>query len=252
MKNEIRKIKHDYGIEYISERREKKRDVLLVILTLTVYYLHCLYLGCKKGHVLLNEFQIFLFIFYISFIIIYLNNHHLERLLIVSNIGIQLERNSLFQHQLKFICISDVKNIFINEAIYIFEICPYLCITLRNNKLIVLFDNFNLGMKNLVNIYRDLKRVIVPNGHEKFKSVKALHFQEEEKYGNGEEQNCPAPNYVNSTYNNSSSEEENIFKLLNFNSCENYKMNNKIRESRKIKEFDIYISKKLALDIMNS
>ncbi|EUD67260.1 hypothetical protein C922_02410 [Plasmodium inui San Antonio 1] len=252
MKNEIRKIEHDYGIEYVSERREKKREVLLAILTLTAYYLYCLYSGCKKGYVFLDEFQIFLFLLYISLIIIYLNNHHIERLFLVSNIGIQIERKSWFRHRLKFICISDIKSIFINEAIYIFEICPYLCITLQNNKLIVLFENFNLGMKSLVNIYRDVKRVIVPREKEDFIDLKAEEVKEQEKDGSREEQNCTVPNEVCSTNNPSSSEEENIFKLLNFNSCENYKMNDDVRERRKIKTYDIYINKKLALDIMNS
>eukprot|EP00366_Plasmodium_knowlesi_P001919 XP_002259416.1 hypothetical protein, conserved in Plasmodium species [Plasmodium knowlesi strain H] len=254
MKNEIRKIEHNYGIEYVSERREKKREVLLAILTLTAYYLYCLYSGYKKGYVSLDEFQFFLFVLYISFIIIYLNNHYIERLFLVNNIGIQIERKSCFRHRLKFICISDIKNIFINEvgAIYIFEICPYLCITLRNNKLIVLFENFNLGMKSLVYIYRDVKRVIDRSYKEEFIGVKAVEVKEQEEHGSREEQNCTVPNEVCSTNNPSSSEEENIFKLLNFSSCDNYKINDEVRERAKIKTYDIYINKKLALDIMNS
>ncbi|SCP04739.1 phosphatidylinositol N-acetylglucosaminyltransferase subunit H, putative [Plasmodium ovale] len=264
MKSEIRNIEHVYGIEYISEKKEKRKNVFFVILAFSLYYIYYLYEGCKKGFFLLDELQILLFVAYLSFIVAYLNNHHLEKLFLVNNVGVQIERKNWYHHQLQFICLKDIRSVFINEAIYIFEICPYLCITLKSNKFIVLFEHFNLEMKSLVQIYRDMQRVIFCSNNKILKDVKATYIKkgkedeeeqngiEEGKSGSWDDQNCSPPSDSHQPSNNPSSEEDNIFKLLNFSSCESYKIDNKIREANKIKTFDIYMSKKLALEIMNS
>ncbi|SBT71506.1 phosphatidylinositol N-acetylglucosaminyltransferase subunit H, putative [Plasmodium malariae] len=252
MKNEIRKIEHVYGIEYVSEKKEKKKKVLFVLIILSLYYMYNLYAVYKKGYFVFNEFQIFLFVTYLSFIVVYSNNQCLEKLFLINNVGIQIEKKDLFQRQLKFICLNDVKSIFINEAIYIFEICPYLCIILKNNKFVVLFENFNLEMKSLVNIYRDMKRIVFYNDYKKLRGVKAVDIKEE-KGENEEENNFVFLDDVAYAANiKSSSEEENIFKLLNFSSGENHKINDKSQELEKMKIYDIYINKKLALEIMNN
>lgn len=48
MNNEIRKIVHTYGIEYICEKREKKNIILFIIVTFSLYYIYYLYLVSMK------------------------------------------------------------------------------------------------------------------------------------------------------------------------------------------------------------
>ncbi|CRG96464.1 phosphatidylinositol N-acetylglucosaminyltransferase subunit H, putative [Plasmodium gallinaceum] len=243
MKNKIRRIEHLCGIEYISEKKEKRKFVFFVLFIFSLYYMYYIYTAHKQGYLTIDEFQILLFFLYILLIITYLNNYSIEKLLLINNIGIQIEKENLFKHHLKFICANDIKSVFINEVIYIFEISPYLCLTLKNNNLIVVFEDFNLEMKNLVNIYRDIKKTFFFDDYKKLTNVKAEFIKNEEE--------SITHNDTYSAKNNSSSE-ENIFKMLNITSCENFKINNQINFSPKKKTFDIYINKKLALEIMNN
>ncbi|CDU17865.1 phosphatidylinositol N-acetylglucosaminyltransferase subunit H, putative [Plasmodium yoelii] len=257
MNSEIRKIVHTYGIEYICEKREKKNIILFIIITFSLYYIYYLYLGYKKGIFIINEVQIFILFFYILLIITYLNNYSIEKLFLINNVGIQIEKSSWLQHSLKFICISDVKRIFINEVIYIFEICPKLCIVLKNTKSLVIFEDYQLGIKNLIMIYRDMKSVIFDEDNLELKNIKVMDVEnknieivkkDDEIY---KEQNSSSLNntcnlsdiYVNS---------DNIYKFIKSNSFEKCMIKNKTNQNKITKTFDIHISKKLAIEIMNS
>ncbi|KEG02342.1 hypothetical protein YYE_03081 [Plasmodium vinckei vinckei] len=186
-----------------------------------------------------------------------------EKLFLINNVGIQIEKNSWLHHSLKFVCISDVKRIFINEAIYIFEICPNLCIVLKNTKSLVLFEDYRLGIKNLVMIYRDIKGVVFGEHNLELKNIKAVDVEEknndivreqEEGYKEkniiDEESNSLSSNTCSS--NNSYVNNDNIYKFIQSNCFENCIIKNKINKNNIMKTFDVHISKKLALEIMNS
>ncbi|CAD2092236.1 phosphatidylinositol N-acetylglucosaminyltransferase subunit H, putative [Plasmodium vinckei lentum] len=256
MNSELRKIVHTYGIEYICEKKEKKHIVLYIIVIFSLYYIYYLYLGYKKGILIINELQIFIFCFYILLIITYLNNYSIEKLFLINNVGIQIEKSSWLQHSLKFICLSDVKRIFINEAIYIFEVCPNLCIVLKNTKSLVLFEDYRLGIKNLVMIYRDMKSVVLDEHNLGLKNIKAVDVEEknDEAYKEqniiDEENSSSSSNRCSS--NNSYVNSDNIYKFIQSNCFENCIIKNKINKNNITKTFDVHISKKLALEIMNS
>lgn len=97
-----------------------------------------------------------------------------------------------------------------------------------------------------------MKRIVFYNDYKKLRGVKAVDIKEE-KGENEEENNFVFLDDVAYAANiKSSSEEENIFKLLNFSSGENHKIDDKSQELEKMKIYDIYINKKLALEIMNN
>ncbi|CRH00285.1 phosphatidylinositol N-acetylglucosaminyltransferase subunit H, putative [Plasmodium relictum] len=248
MKNEIRKIEYVCGIEYVSEKNENRKFLFFVLCIFSLYYMYYIYAAYRQGYLTIDEFQILLFFVYISLIIVYFNNYSIEKLFLINDVGIQIEKKNLFKHQLKFICANDIKSVFINEVIYIFEISPYLCLTLKNNNLIIVFEDFNLEMKKLVDIYRDIKKTFFFSDYKKLANIKAVHIENEENINSSKEE-CVSHNDTYSAKNNSSSE-ENIFKMLNFSPYENKKSNKTIPHPKK-KTFDIYINKKLALEIMN-
>ncbi|SCM21820.1 phosphatidylinositol N-acetylglucosaminyltransferase subunit H, putative [Plasmodium berghei] len=263
MNNEIRKIVHTYGIEYICEKREKKNIILFIIVTFSLYYIYYLYLGYKKGIFIINEVQIFIFCFYILLIITYLNNYSIEKLFLINNVGIQIEKISWLQHSLKFICLNDVKRIFINEVIYIFEICPKLCIVLKNTKSLVLFEDYRLRIKNLIMIYRDMKSVVFDEHNLGLKNIKAMDVENKNadiiKKDNEiyKEQNTIYEENSSSSNNTCSSRNsyvnsDNIYKFIQSNCFENCMIKNKTNQNKITKTFDVYISKKLAIEIMNN
>ncbi|VWU50385.1 phosphatidylinositol N-acetylglucosaminyltransferase subunit H, putative [Hepatocystis sp. ex Piliocolobus tephrosceles] len=264
MKCEIRKIEHAYGVEYILEKKEKKKFIFYVLLIISLYYVYYLYTGLyKEDYIIINEPQILLFVAYISFIIIYLNNYKIEKLLLISNVGIQIEKKYRFYNQLNFFCLSKIKSVFINEAIYILEICPYLCLILKNNKIIVLFEDFNLDMQTLVNIYRMIKKVIFFSDKILLGNIKTLDRVEDnnkneksenkkqETYDIKEQEVFLSSDYTQKTDTSTSSEENNIFKLLNSNSNDDLKISDSTSEFSQNKTYDVYINKKLAFEIMN-
>ncbi|EWC75721.1 hypothetical protein C923_03614 [Plasmodium falciparum UGT5.1] len=180
-----------------------------------------------------------------------------------------------------------------------FEICPYLCIKLKNNDSVILFKDVVLGMNNMVNIYRDIKKIFFYNDNNILKTIKITHvkndkgiyeigqtdgeeedeisdsvsyivseatsnhtsdkisddisdqtdnFEEDEevkkviqkKYNYTKNKNYDNINLENNIYatNNCSSSEENIFKLLNFSSYENIKINKRSKKLRKNNSYD--------------
>ncbi|CAD2092179.1 phosphatidylinositol N-acetylglucosaminyltransferase subunit H, putative [Plasmodium vinckei brucechwatti] len=219
MNNELRKIVHTYGIEYICEKREKKHIVLYIIVTFSLYYIYYLYLGYIKGILIINELQIFIFCFYILLIITYLNNYSI--------------------------------------------VCPNLCIVLKNTKSLVLFEDYRLGIKNLVMIYRDMKSVVLGEHNLGLKNIKAVDVEEKndnivrendktykEQNIIDEENSSSSSNTCSS--NNSYVNSDNIYKFIQSNCFENCIIKNKINKNNITKTFDVHISKKLALEIMNS
>ncbi|SOV78261.1 phosphatidylinositol N-acetylglucosaminyltransferase subunit H, putative [Plasmodium sp. gorilla clade G3] len=313
IKNGIRRYEHLYGIEYIYEKKKNRMFFLFVIIIFSLFILYYFYLGYIRGYLSVNEIHIFLFIVYIFCIIIYFNNIFTEKLLLLKNIGIQIDKKDSFENYTKFICKNEIENIFLNEAIYMFEICPYLCIKLKNNDSVILFKDVVLGMNNMVSIYRDIKKIFFYNDNNILKNIKITHvkndkgiyeigqndgevedemsdsisysmseptsnhhsdnisddisnqidhFEEDEevkkvikkKYNYTKNQNCDNKNLEDSTYatNNYSSSEENIFKLLNFSSYENIKIDKRSKKIRKNISYDVYINKQLAIEIMNS
>ncbi|SOV23486.1 phosphatidylinositol N-acetylglucosaminyltransferase subunit H, putative [Plasmodium sp. DRC-Itaito] len=313
IKNEIRRYEHVYGIEYIYEKKKNRMFFLFVIIIFSLFVLYYFYLGYIRGYLSVNEFHIFLFIIYISCIIIYYNNIFTEKLLLLKNIGIQIDKKDSFENYTKFICKNEIQNIFLNEAIYMFEICPYLCIKLKNNDSVILFKDVVLGMKNMVSIYRDIKNIFFYNDNNILKTIKITHvkndkgiyeigqfdreaedemsdsvsynisepmsnhtsdnisdnisdqidhFEEDEevkkvlqkKYNYTKNKNHDNINLEDNTCstNNYSSSEENIFKLLNFSSYENIKIDKRSKKLRKNNSYDVYINKQLAIEIMNN
>ncbi|CAD2104931.1 phosphatidylinositol N-acetylglucosaminyltransferase subunit H, putative [Plasmodium vinckei] len=229
MNSELRKIMHTYGIEYICEKREKKHIVLYIIIIFSLYYIYYLYL--------------------------------VKKLFLINNVGIQIEKSSWLQHSLKFICLSDVKRIFINEVKksitnYNNNICPNLCIVLKNTKSLVLFEDYRLGIKNLVMIYRDMKSVVFGEHNLGLKNIKAVDVEEKNDKTYKEQNIIDEDNSSSSsnTYssNNSYVNSDNIYKFIQSNCFENCIIKNKINKNNITKTFDVHISKKLALEIMNS
>ncbi|KOB89303.1 hypothetical protein PFDG_04851, partial [Plasmodium falciparum Dd2] len=90
--------------------------------------------GYIRGYLSVNEFHILLFILYIFCIVVYFNNIFTEKLLLLKNIGIQIDKKDSFENYTKFICKNEIENIFINEDVV-------------------------LGMNNMVYIYRDIKKI---------------------------------------------------------------------------------------------
>ncbi|CDO65213.1 phosphatidylinositol N-acetylglucosaminyltransferase subunit H, putative [Plasmodium reichenowi] len=313
IKNKIRRYEHLYGIEYIYEKKKNRMFFLFVLIFFSLFILYYFYLGYIRGYLSVNEFHIFLFILYIFCIVVYFNNIFTEKLLLLKNIGIQIDKKDSFENYTKFICKNEIENIFINEAIYMFEVCPYLCIKLKNNDSVILFKDVVLGMNNMVSIYRDIKKIFFYNDNNILKSIKITHvkndkgiyeigqtdgeeegeisdsvsynvseptsnhtsdkisddisdqtdnFEEDEevkkviqkKYNYTKNKNYDNINLEDNTYatNNCSSSEENIFKLLNFSSYENIKINKRSKKLRKNNSYDVYINKQLAIKIMNN
>lgn len=256
MKNDIKKNELVCGYEFISEKKENKKLIGFIILIFSIYYVNYIQKIYLEGFLTIDEFQIFLFCIYLFLIINYMNNSFFEKIILIRNIGIQIEEKSVFHKKCKFICANDIKSVFINEAIYIFEITPYLCISLKDNGLIVLFENFDLKLKSLVEVYRELQNMFFKN------KKKFIHIGDEPKVPvdeskNGYDKENEPTEEVNISEGYASSDYENIFQLLEFKSFDNNSNSNKAYEIqknslRRCPNYDIYIDKKFAIEILNS
>ncbi|CXH16227.1 hypothetical protein PBK173_000508000 [Plasmodium berghei] len=105
----------------------------------------------------------------------------------------------------------------------------------------VVFDEHNLGLKNIKAMDVENKNAdIIKKDNEIYKEQNTIYEENSSSSNN----TCSSRNsYVNS---------DNIYKFIQSNCFENCMIKNKTNQNKITKTFDVYISKKLAIEIMNS